>query len=120
MTEAEIIARIAELEAENAAASGWGAAVGARAEEIRELRGELNRLRPRRLTDADIERRALFCALDHWPAADRSPLAAMKECVEAYEAERWRLDSEAREARLARQRELALDDSARSHLPPKE
>lgn len=38
MNREEIEARIADLEAANAKAPGWGAAVGARAEEIRSLR----------------------------------------------------------------------------------
>lgn len=42
-TRERIVARIARLEADNAAAPGWGAAVGARLEEIGELRAELRR-----------------------------------------------------------------------------
>lgn len=41
MTRAEIEDRIAELEAENAKAKGWGAAVGARSEEIISLKRAL-------------------------------------------------------------------------------
>lgn len=45
-TKAEIEARLAELRAANEAATGWGAAVGARSEEIRELEAALRRLAP--------------------------------------------------------------------------
>lgn len=43
-TREEIEARIAELQAKNDAAPGWGGAVSARYEEMRELRGELLRM----------------------------------------------------------------------------
>lgn len=39
----EILSKIEELEAANAAAPGWGAAVGARHEWIKSLRRELDR-----------------------------------------------------------------------------
>jgi hypothetical protein len=43
MTNKEIEAEIAELAASNKAAPGWGAAVGARLERIKELESELRR-----------------------------------------------------------------------------
>lgn len=44
MTREQIEARIAELEARNAETPRWGAAVGARYEEIKELKAALRRL----------------------------------------------------------------------------
>ena len=54
MTRDEIIAQIAKLEAANEAAPGWGAAVGARYDEIKELKSALRRIeREEKPTDAD-------------------------------------------------------------------
>ena len=43
---AELVAELAELEAANEAADGWGAAVGARQERINSIRRTLSALRP--------------------------------------------------------------------------
>lgn len=48
----ELIERIAELEAAQAAATGWGAAVGAREEELRGLRRRLAQLQSKETSDA--------------------------------------------------------------------
>lgn len=67
MTQAEIEARLAVLYAAQEAATGWGAAVGARAEEIRALESQLGKAPPRCSPDiVDVLAELVACNDAFW------------------------------------------------------